>query len=133
MWPWAKNWLIWSMLGIGFLFFGGLASHGYRRLLATSGSIEAATNSFSWGALLELSIGGGIVIGLIGLALTLASPRGVGWGLALATVGLLLFLIFIWPTPYKYYRDKGGGLIKVHRLTGNGDYVVPSSASASQR
>jgi hypothetical protein len=35
---------------------------------------------------------------LIGLALTLASPRGIGWGLGLSVVGLLFFLVFIWST-----------------------------------
>jgi hypothetical protein len=123
--PWVKNSLIWTAIGVSFLFFGGLAAHGYRRMLGASGAAEAAIGAVDWEGLGQLSVGGGIVVGLIGLALTLASPRGIGWGLGLGTVGLLLFLIFIWPTPYKYYRGNEGRLIRVHRLTGSGHYVVP--------
>ena len=136
-----RNGGIWAGLGFGFFFFGGLANAGYRHMILSPGSSEAVSSVnwdallalVSWEALLALSVGAGVVIGLIGLALTLASPRGIGWGLGLGTVGLLLFLIFVWPTPYKYYREKGKGLVKVHRLTGNGDYVVRNSVSASQR
>jgi hypothetical protein len=116
---WLNNGLIWAAIGIGFLFFGGLAAHGYRRLLSGAGG------GVDWEGLLLLSVGGGIVVGLIGLALTLVSPRGIGWGLGLGVVGLLLFLIFIWPTPYKYYRGDEGRLIRVHRVTGSGQPVVP--------
>lgn len=122
---WLKNSLIWAGIGVSFLFFGGLAAHGYRRMLATTGSGELPIGRLDLEGLALLSLGGGIVVGLIGLALTLASPRGVGWGLGLGAVGLLLFLVFIWPTPYKYYRGKERQLIRVHRLTGTGQPVVP--------
>jgi hypothetical protein len=122
---WLKNLFIWAVIGTGILFFGGLAAHGYRAMLGTTPAAE-----IDWLALWYMSIGGGIVLGLIGLALTLASPRGVGWALGVGTVAVLLFLIFVWPTPYKYYRTKGGQLVRVHRLTGTADYVIRGGADA---
>jgi hypothetical protein len=75
-----------------------------------------------WSGLIRLSVGGGVALGLIGVALSLSNPRGVGWGLGLLVVGSLLFLIFVWPTPFKYYRAKDQ-LIRVHRVTGEAHYV----------
>jgi hypothetical protein len=129
--PWVKNALIWAAIGAGFLFFGGLAAHGYRRMLDASSASATPIGPLDWVGLAQLSLGGGIVVGLIGLALTLASPRGIGWTMGLGTVGLLLFLLFIWPTPYKFYRTKGGQLIRVHRLTGSGQEVLPPSPPAA--
>jgi hypothetical protein len=68
--------------------------------------------------LIYLSVGGGVALGLIGVALTLANPRGVGWGLGILVVGAVLFLVFVWPTPYKYYRASDHQLIRIHRVTG---------------
>ena len=124
---WWKNWLLWTFIGGGFLLFGGLAGHGYRRMLAPSAPPGASStvSALDVEGLFLLSLGGGIVVGLIGLALTLASqPRGIGWILGLGAVGLLLFLIFVWPTPYKYYWNKDNQLIRIHRLSGAGGYVV---------
>jgi hypothetical protein len=82
-----------------------------------------------------LSIGGGIALGLVGVALTLANPRGVGWGMGIVVIGGVLFLVFVWPTPYKYYRvkdhQKEQRLIRVHRVTGDADYVPKSRAPAA--
>ena len=143
-WRWFKNFWIWAVIGTLFLFSGGLAGYGYRQLIKEAAGAPVAGVTVDWGALLSLSVGGGVALGLIVVALTIANPNGMRWGLGLGTVGLVLFLIFIWPTPYKYYRDKDKRLIRVHRLTGSGDYVVPDergsaaqgapvSASASQR
>jgi hypothetical protein len=76
-----------------------------------------------WSGLVQLSLGGGVAIGLIGLALSLAKPGGAAWGLGVVVIGALLFLIFVWPTPYKYYRDRDQQLIRVHRVTGEGHFV----------
>jgi hypothetical protein len=142
---WLRALLIWGSIGIFLLFFGGVAAQGYMRLVTPCPVGALCPSPFLsdrilWG-LLYLSVGGGIALGLIGVALTLANPRGVGWGLGIVVVGGVLFLVFVWPTPYKYYRVKEQGekrLIRVHRVTGDSDYVPRSkppeaaAASASQ-
>jgi hypothetical protein len=41
-------------------------------------------------------------------------------------IGLVLFGLFVWPTLWVYYPDRGGrGLIRVHRITGEAEYVEP--------
>jgi len=133
---WVRALLIWGAIGILLLFFGGLAAQGYLRLM-TPCPVDAPCpeRATDWGGLGLLSVGGGVALGLIGLALSLANPRGVGWGLGLVVIGALLFVIFVWPTPYKYYRAKDRQLIRVHRVTGTADYVpgykLPEAASAS--
>jgi len=129
----VRNFLIWTVIGVLFLLFGGLAGYGYRQMTKdAAGTSGSGTNmdwwtGVDWSALVQLSLGGGVALGLIVLAVTIASPRGAGWALGLGAVVLLLFVIFVWPTPYKYYRDKEQRLIRVHRLTGSGDYVVPAA------
>lgn len=116
----------WACVGICLLFFGGLAAHGYQMLITpcpSLGGVGCPNRMVDWSALLQLSLGGGVAIGLIGFALSLANPRGPGWGLGVLVVGALLFLIFVWPTPYKYYRDRDQQLIRVHRVTGEGQFV----------
>ena len=122
--------LLWTLIGAGLLFFGGLAFHGYR-LLITPCPEPCPARLIDWFALGQLAIGGGVASGLIGLTLTLASPRGVGWGLGLMAIGFVLFLIFVWPTPYKYYKTANRQWIQVHRLTGE-SRVLPGPQGASQ-
>jgi hypothetical protein len=139
---WLRALLIWGGIGIFLLFFGGVAAQGYMRLVTPCpfGATclgPFVTRGVFWG-LVYLSVGGGIALGLIGVALTLSNPRGVGWGLGIVVVGAVLFLVFVWPTPYKYYRvkdQKDQRLIRVHRVTGDSDYVPrskpPEAAAAS--
>jgi len=127
--------LLWTLIGAGLLFFGGLAFHGYRLLMTPCTGDPCAQRVIDWLALGHLAIGGGVATGLIGLTLTLASPRGVGWGLGMMAIGFVLFLIFVWPTPYTYYRTSNRQWIQVHRLTGESQ-VLPGSqtaASSNQR
>jgi hypothetical protein len=120
--PWVRALLIWGSIGILLLFFGGVAAQGYLRLMApcTPACLDA---EIPWLGLVLLSIGGGVALGLIGVALALSTSRGAGWGLGFVVVGGVLFLIFVWPTPFKYYRAKDGQLIRVHRVTGGAVYV----------
>lgn len=122
---WKRS-VTWACVGICLLFFGGLAAHGYLLLIApcpSLGGADCQNRTVDWWALAQLSVGGGVAIGLIGFALSLANPRGVGWGLGVVVISALLFLIFVWPTPYKYYRDRDQQLIRVHRVTGEGKYI----------
>jgi hypothetical protein len=133
---WVRALLIWGVIGTFLLFFGGLAAQGYLKLMTPClvGS-QCPERAIDWVALVYLSVGGGVALGLIGVALSLANPRGAGWGLGVVVVGTLLFVIFVWPTPYKYYRAKDRQLIRVHRVTGTADYVpgykLPEAVSAS--
>lgn len=122
-WDGLRFALKWFLIGGGILFFGGLAVRAFQRM-------HDATASIGWPFLLALflfSLGGGVVVGLLGLACWLASPRGVGWSLAVVVLGVILFVLFVWPTPYKYYRiEDKNHLLKVNRLSGTVN-LVPSS------
>jgi len=123
--PWVRALFIWGLIGILLLFFGGLAAQGYLQLMTPCDG-QCPERTVPWSGLVRLSVGGGVALALIGVALSLSNPRGVGWGLGLLVVGSLLFLIFVWPTPFKYYRTKDGELtrlIRVHRVTGEAHYV----------
>jgi hypothetical protein len=143
---WLRALLIWGGIGIFLLFFGGIAAQGYMRLVTPCSVDSPCPSPFIDQRILlglvYLSVGGGIALGLVGVALTLSNPRGVGWALGMVVVGTVLFLVFVWPTPYKYYRvqeQKEQRLIRVHRVTGDSDYVPRSrppeaaAASASQK
>src|SRR4029453_14401949 len=99
--PWLRALLIWGAIGIFLLFFGGVAAQGYMRLMpCPAGTVCPAphiSKATLWG-LAYLSVGGGVALGLIGVALTLANPRGPGWGFGIVVIGTLLFLVFVWPT-----------------------------------
>ncbi len=132
---WVRALSIWGAIGTLLLFFGGLAAQGIKLMTPCLAGAPCPGRATDWVALVYLSVGGGVAFWLIGVALSLANPRGVGRGLGLVVVGALLFVIFIWPTPYKYYRAKDRQLIRVHRVTGTADYVpgykLPEAASAS--
>ncbi len=136
-----RAFFIWAGIGIFLLFFGGLAAQGYVRLVTPCGSgapcPEPVTSVDVFLSLGYLSVGGGVALGLVGVALSLANPRGGGVGFGILIVCTVLFLIFVWPTPYKYYRANVSQLIRVHRVTGAADYVPKTepaaAASAPQR
>jgi hypothetical protein len=139
--PWLRALLIWGGIGIFLLFFGGVAAQGYMRLMPCPAGTECPEPVISKATLLGLaylSIGGGIALGLVGVALTLANPRGVGWGMGIVVIGGVLFLVFVWPTPYKYYRvkdhQKEQRLIRVRRDGRRGlrpEVQAPAAAAAS--
>jgi hypothetical protein len=117
----------WLLIGGGILFFGGLAVRTFPWMQGVTAPIE-------WGAFLPalflFSLGGGVVVGLLGLACWLASPRGVGWSLAVVVLALVLFVLFVWPTPYRYFRDEHlQFVVRVNRITGDICYegITPSS------
>ena len=129
-WPeWLRIILIWTAIGICVLFFGSLAVRAFQALRH---SREAGYDP-GWGwpffkALLLFSVGGGITIGLLILVWWRVTPPDSRWGLGAVVLSLLLFALFVWPTPYKYYRTESRDvLIKVNRITGQGDYVPSGS------
>lgn len=130
---WAEGaWFFvrWSLVGGGVLCAGGFAARGLMKLMSKD---TMAFVPFIY-ALLPFSIGGGIAIGLLALACWLASPKGMNWGVGLLLIGFVLFVLFIWPTPYKYYEtDTRNCLMKVNRVTGDGEYIPsPLRPSASE-
>lgn len=51
------------------------------------------------------------------------------WHRWLIALGLLAFAWFVWPTPFVYYMGpRREVLIKVNRITGHAQYVVPELA-----
>ncbi len=50
-------------------------------------------------------------------------PRRWRWGLALLLVALALF---VWPTPFAWYRGPQATMIRVNRLTGDAELIVPT-------
>lgn len=125
--PWFRAgfifWVKWALLGAGVLVFGALSAHGLY-VLANPGA-KIFPESFLI-ALATFGLGGGITIGVLALAWWLANPRGFRWGLGLVVLALLLFALFVWPTPFKYYyrKDDLGVVVKINRVTGKVEHCV---------
>src|SRR5712691_10048560 len=103
-WPWYKLLLIWAAIGFGVLYFGGLAveaQKAFKDLSAFKCSFWQAIRldcSFSQ-VLLIFSVVGGIALGLFILAWSRVTMRGVSWALGCVILAVVLFALFIWPTP----------------------------------
>lgn len=51
---------------------------------------------------------------------------GSRWRWVVIVLCAILFVVFIWPTPYVYYESPGNGaLIRLNRFTGEAVYVFP--------
>lgn len=126
---WLQMLLVWAALGVCVLFFGGLAMRGLEVLWhwGEAGYDPGPGRPF-FRALLTFSIGGGITIGFLILIWWMIAPPDVRWGLGIAVLCVLLFALFVWPTPYAYWKTgQKGVLLKVNRLTGQGEYVPTGS------
>lgn len=104
----------WFGLGAGVLFFGGLSARGLAGLLKWPGRLVELDWWQFFGMLLMFSVGGGVVVALWGLG----NRRRPRWRLGLVVLALILFSLLVWPTPFKYYKGRGGELVKVNRITG---------------
>ena len=123
-WDGVKFFAEWAAVASLVLFFGGVAARAIQILR----SHPVMEWSVFCKALVTFSVSGGITIGLLIFALWLVSPGKVHWGLGVAVLVLVLFVAFVWPTPYKYY--KAGDLrIKVNRVTGAGEYIPKPAPS----
>lgn len=138
-WSWPKVLVVWTAIGAGVLFGGGVAARGY---LIVRGQMTAASLFDScgfWLPLLLFSLGGGLTIGLLILTWWLVAKIGFSWTLGFAVLGVVLFAVFVWPTPYQYtsIREetiKGGTtettrvVLRINRLTGQAVTIYPKES-----
>lgn len=114
----------WFGLGAGVLFFGGLSARGLAGLMEWPGRLVRLDWWQFFGMLLMFSVGGGVVVALWGLG----NRRRPRWRLGLVVLALILFGLFVWPTPFKYYKGRGGELVKVSRITGAKEVIYSPAA-----
>ena len=126
-WTWKQVLGMWSVIAFGVLFAGGAA---LRALAIMQGSrpndLESST---FWWTLLLFSVGGGLAIGLLILTWWLVVSRGFSWTLGFVVIALALFALFVWPSPYRYDKDRRQNatcrVLQVHRWTGEVHCVLP--------
>jgi hypothetical protein len=120
-WPWSRVLLVWSAIGFGVLLSGGVAT---RALMTLRGGGSVDFGDSFWGALLLFSLGGGIATGLLILVWWLVVKLGFSWTLGFVALALVLFALFVWPTPYRYERTKDPDVrLRITRLTGHGEFI----------
>jgi hypothetical protein len=129
-WPWYKLLLIWAAIGSGVLYFGGLAVEAQKAFKDPGGfhcSFRQAILlqcSFSE-VLLIFSLGGGIAIGLFILAWSRVTMRGFSWTLGFVILAVVLFALFIWPTPYRYeWGPDKSFVVRIKRFSGEVIYEL---------
>ncbi len=129
-WPWYKLLLVWAAIGFGVLYFGGLAVEAQKAF-----KDPPTFNCSFWQAiflecsfsqvLLIFSVGGGIAIGLFILAWSRVTMRGFSWTFGFVILGVMLFALFIWPTPYRYeWGPDKTFVVKIKRFTGEVTYEL---------
>lgn len=122
--------LLAAVLSYLVLHFGGEALRSYNALRAGS----APTPFADWPPWLDsLSVGGGVAIGALVLAwrLIYRTDGQPHVGAALAVLAVVLFGIFVWPTPWKY-EQFGCAVYQINRVRGHFQEVakVPSCEQA---
>lgn len=117
---WAGTPLKWAAIGFLLLFFAGLGSEGLNGMMQPD--VELLRGAF-WKSLLVFSLGGGVTLGVLMLTWQLASGDAFARALTLGAFAALLFALFVWPTPYKYYRDEAlAFVVRINRITGDVQY-----------
>ena len=129
--PWLQ--LLWigllaAVLSYLVLYHGGEALKSYNEL--RGGQNDPTPRRADWPDWLKrLSMGGGIAIGALVLAwrLIYRTEGQAHMSTALAVLAVLLFGIFVWPTPWKY-EQFGCGVYQINRVRGEFHEVtrVPS-------
>jgi hypothetical protein len=120
---------MWTAISFGVLFAGGAA------LKALSSLKDEKLRSFAadtfWWPLFIFSLGGGVAIGLLILTWWLVVKRGFSWTLGFMVLAVVVFALFVWPSPYRYdkdgRRDATCRVLQVHRWTGEVACVLPPS------
>jgi hypothetical protein len=129
-WPWYKVLLIWSAIGFGVLYFGGHAVIA-QKALQDPANFHCSLWEAIWlqcsfsQVLLIFSAGGGIAVGLVILAWSRVTTRGFSWTLGFVILGVVLFAMFIWPTPYRYeWGPDKSFVVKIKRFSGDVTYEL---------
>jgi len=114
----------WSAIGAAILLTGALSTRGLFALRQVDLGMVSLFPDHYKPAVLLFSVCGGLMIGLLFLSWWIAKPGGFGWGMGVIVLSLLLAAIFIWPTPYKYYRTNNPQvLLRVTRVSGHGEII----------
>ena len=112
----------WSAIAAVVLLAGGLGARG---LMALMGDRPVVLDGAFVGALVLFSVGGGVTLGVLIYAWLLAAREAFTRLMVLVAFAVVLFALFVWPTPYKYYRtDDLQTVLRVNRITGAVEPVV---------
>ena len=117
--------VMWSVIGAGVLLTGALSARGISIIRQIDGTPAELFPDDYFRALVVFSVAGGVTIGLLFLSWKIAQPGGFGWGMGVFVLVIALFAIFVWPTPFKYYRTSENPLVllRVTRATGHGEII----------
>ena len=125
---WWQVLAMWTAISFGVLFAGGAALQALADLKEPAPNF--AVPAFWW-SLLIFSLGGGVAIGLLILTWWLVVKRGFSWTLGFVVLAVVVFALFVWPSPYRYEKDRRRDAIcrvlQVHRWTGEVTCVLPPS------
>lgn len=125
---------MWSAIAFGVLFAGGAALRALSGLKGPGPDFGVRT---FWCPLFIFSLGGGIAIGLLILTWWLVVKRGFSWTLGFLVLAVVVFALFVWPSPYRYdkdwRRDATCRVLQVHRWTGEAACVLPPTAPPPAR
>lgn len=98
-------------------FGAGLLSLGSLALVASDG-VTRGLEPLAFGFVVFVAAGA-LTVALLALTWRAAHPEEPDWRRGLVLLLLLLFAVFIWPTPYEHYRvGQSLVIIRVNRLTG---------------
>ncbi len=113
------------MIGAGVLLTGALSARGISIIRHIDGTPAELFPHYYFPALVVFALAGGITVGLLFLSWRIAQPGGFGWGMGVFVLVVALFAIFVWPTPFKYYRTEANPLVllRVTRATGHGAII----------
>jgi hypothetical protein len=126
---WWQILLMWSGIAFGVLFFGGAA---LRALSGLNGPPPDLGFGTFWCPLAIFSLGGGAAIGLIILTWWFVVKRGsFSWTLGFAVLGVVLFALFVWPSPYRYDKDRRRDatcrVLRIQRWTGDAMCILSAN------
>lgn len=117
-----RRFRIWFPLATIILLFGGLSARGLMALMNQT-PLDLGWSAFVW-PLIVFSLGGGLTVGALIVAWGVADGNPFVRAVSLGAFLVLLFALFVWPTPYKYYRDDDlKFVVKINRLTGDIAYT----------
>lgn len=112
----------WCLIAIALLFAAGFGARALKFLMQQQ--LFEPDRDFVW-TLFWFSLGGGVTIGLLIFAWQIARTDPLGKIIALAVLLVLAFGVLVWPTPYKYYRERNfNWVVRINRITGDMRYEL---------